>query len=201
MEHTTEKRNAGSIPKVDSAEEKRFVEGYAALYNVRSVPELGFTEIIEQGAFDGADLSDVRMLFNHNADLLCARTKSGTLTVTADQNGLHFRGEVANTSYGNDLLELVQRGDIDQCSFAFRVAYGGDDWEMRDDGSLFRHIRKIDMVNDVSPCPYPAYTQTSIDKRSLDALKEELKNKGKEDESLISLLETQVKVLSMSCID
>lgn len=187
---TTEKRNAGNKSEVRSEDSKIFIEGYAALYNVRSSPDLGFIEVIEKGAFDGADLSDVRMLFNHDTSKLLARTKSGTLTVTADDKGLHYRGEVADTSYGRDLVELLKRGDVDQSSFAFRIPKGGDDWQLQDDGSMVRHIRKIQLVNDVSPCPYPAYEQTSAAKRSLEEYQETVKHNQDEYRRIAALVLT-----------
>lgn len=145
------------------------IEGHGAMYDVRSL-DMGFIEVIEKGAFDAADMSDVRMLNDHLSHMVLARTKSGTLTVGLDDLGLFYRGEVADTSYGKDLLVSVGRGDIDQSSFGFSVAQKGDDWEFKD-GQILRHIVKVQSVVDVSPTAFPAYPQTHIDKRKLDEIR------------------------------
>jgi len=143
------------------------IEGHGALYDVRSL-DMGFTEVIERGAFNAADMSDVRMLNDHLSHMILARTKSGTLTVSLDDDGLFYRGDVADTSFGRDLLVSVGRGDVDQSSFGFSVEK--DDWDYSD-GLLIRHILKVSSVVDVSPTAFPAYPQTHIDKRKLDEIR------------------------------
>lgn len=145
------------------------IEGHGAMYDVRSL-DMGFIEVIEKGAFDNADMSDVRMLNDHLSHMVLARTKSGTLTVGLDDMGLYYRGTVADTSYGRDLLVSVGRGDVDQSSFGFSVASKGDDWEYKD-GQVLRHIVRVASVVDVSPTAFPAYPQTHIDKRKLDEIR------------------------------
>lgn len=146
--------------------EQNVIEGYGALYNSRSVPELGFVETIMTGAFAEADLSDVRMLWNHNSDMVLARTKSGTLTVAADERGLHYRGNVADTSYGKDALISVGRRDVDQNSFGFgQLSKGDDEWGIDDRGDVFRNIHRFRKVIDVSPTAFPAYPDAGINKR------------------------------------
>ena len=70
-----------------------YVFGYAALFNSMSEEFFGmWREVIDPGAFDDADISDVRALFNHDNNLLLARTKSGTLDLEIDANGLKWQG-------------------------------------------------------------------------------------------------------------
>lgn len=145
-----------------SGDKGNIIEGYGAMYDVRSV-DMGFTEVIEQGAFNTADISDVRMLNDHLSHMILARTKSGTLNVSLDDKGLFYRADIADTSFGRDLLVSVGRGDVDQSSFGFSVEK--DDWEYTD-GVLLRHILKIASVVDVSPTAFPAYPDTHIDKRN-----------------------------------
>ena len=150
-----------------AATEGRTIEGYAAVYNQEA--DLGFfREIIMPGAFDGADMSDVRALFNHNPDGILARTASGTMQLEVDERGLKFRFEAPNTTLGNDLLEMIRRVDISQSSFAFTVAKGGDEWEDGDERADLRKIKKFRALYDVSPVTYPAYTQTSVQARSAE---------------------------------
>ena len=97
------------------------LSGYAAVFNDASVP-LPFIERIAPGAFRKTltETPDVRLLINH-AGLPLARTKNGTLTLTEDERGLFMQAEIADTSEGRDLYKLIERGDMDQMSFAFRV--------------------------------------------------------------------------------
>lgn len=168
------------------ADDKSVIEGHGALYDVRSL-DMGFVEVIERGAFDAADISDVRMLNDHNSRQVLARTTSGTLIVTPDEQGLYYRGDVADTSFGRDLLVSVRRKDITQSSFGFIVAENGDDWDFLPDGQLFRRVRKIKTVVDVSPTAFPAYPQTRIDNRALAEIRSMLE-KPKTDMERIDLM-------------
>lgn len=150
--------------------ESRTIEGYAALYNQET--DLGwFREIIMPGAFDGADLSDVRALFNHDPNSVLARTASGTLRLEVDERGLKYEFEAPNTSTGNDLLEMIRRGDVSQSSFAFTVEKS--DWEEEEGRNDLRKITRFATLYDVSPVTYPAYAQTSVQARSLQEIKAE----------------------------
>jgi len=151
--------------------ESRKIVGYAAVYS-RQSEDLGFIETIEPGAFDGADTTDVRALINHDADKILGRTSSGTLIVNIDENGLRYQLDAPDTTYANDLLVSMKRGDITQSSFAF--AGVEDIWEERD-GKTYRTIKKIRTVYDVSPVTYPAYPDASVALRSLEQFKEENK--------------------------
>jgi len=144
----------------------RTVSGYAAVYRSVSNELWGFEEVIEPGAFDSADFSDVRALFNHNPDHILARTSSGTLNLSNDEDGLKYEFEMPDTTLGRDLLVMMKRGDISQSSFAFTIKE--DSWEEREGSLPLRHIRQIDKVYDVSPVTYPAYEQTSASVRSLE---------------------------------
>jgi HK97 family phage prohead protease len=156
------------------------VAGYAALYNSRSEEMWGFYEQIEPGAFDGADLSDVRALFNHNPDALLARTSSGTLRLSTDERGLRYEFELPDTSAGRDLRELLRRGDVSQSSFGFTIA--DEDWEERTGEMPLRKIKKVKRLFDVSPVTYPAYPDTSVALRSLEEWRTEHAPKQDEKE-------------------
>lgn len=147
-----------------ASDEGRTIEGYAALHD--SPTMLGwYEEVIAPGAFQNADLSDVRALFNHDANFILARTP-GTLTLTIDERGLFYSFAAPDTSAGNDLLESVRRGDISQSSFAFEVK--SQSWEWNDDEDVpdRRVITEIRKVWDVSPVTYPAYEDTTVAARS-----------------------------------
>lgn len=144
--------------------EGRKIEGYAAIFDQNS-EDMGFVERISPSAFDRADMRDVRALFNHDPNYILARTASGTLTLEVDERGLKYAFEVPDTTFGNDFLTMVRRGDISQSSFAFTIA--DDAWEERD-GQQVRTIKQVHTVYDVSPVTYPAYAMTSVTARSLE---------------------------------
>ncbi len=161
------------------------LSGYAAVFNDSSVP-LPFKESIAPGAFRKTlmETPDVRLLINHEG-LPLARTKNGTLTLTEDDRGLYMDAEIADTSEGRDLYKLVERGDVDQMSFAFRVIR--QKWS--DDRSR-RVLTEVSLADgDVSVVTYPAYPTTSVEARealrnAIDAIKEGREVTG---ESLIVL--------------
>lgn len=150
----------------------KVVRGYAALFDTDSQDLGGFIERIAPGAFREVLGDDVRALIDHNSTLILGRTKSGTLRIGQDDRGLWYEYDSPNTSYANDLLEAMKRGDVNQSSFGFVVARDGSTWEEKE-GQQYRYITKIGRLFDVSPVTYPAYTDTTVAMRSLDKIKEE----------------------------
>lgn len=149
------------------------LRGYAAVFNDASVP-LPFKETIAPGAFRKtlSETPDVRLLVNHEG-LPLARTKNGTLTLMEDNRGLLIDAEIADTQEGRDIYKLVQRGDVDQMSFAFRV--------IRQKWNEDRSVRTLTEVSladgDVSVVTYPAYPTTTVEARerlmhAMETLKE-----------------------------
>ncbi len=162
--------------------ESRIITGYAARFDSWSEPIMGwFKERIDSRAFEECDIEDVIMCFNHNADSILARTTSKTLKIETDERGLHFEFEAPKTSMGNDMLELVRRGDISKCSFKFSVEQ--DEWRYADKENKLeydeRTIYRISKLYDVSLVVYPAYTDTEASARKLEERKAEWL-KGKE---------------------
>ena len=147
--------------------------GYAAVFNESSVP-LPFKESIAPGAFRKTltETPDVRLLINHEG-LPLARSKNGTLTLAEDERGLYFEAELADTTEARDIYKLVERGDVDQMSFAFRVIR--QKWS--EDRSL-RVLTEVSLADgDVSVVTYPAYPTTKVEareqlKETLTAIKE-----------------------------
>lgn len=155
----------------DAAGTGRTVEGYAAVFSSPTTIDW-FTEVIEPGAFDEAlSRSDCRALFNHKDSYLLARQSSGTLQLSIDKRGLRYTFESPNTTIGNDILEMITRGDLKESSFAFTVSE--QEWaEEKDDAGNWtytRKIKKVDRLYDVSPVTYSAYQDTSVAARSLKA--------------------------------
>jgi HK97 family phage prohead protease len=135
--------------------------------------------------FKNSDFSDVVALFNHDANMVLARTKSGTLKLNLTSNALEYSFEAPNTTLGNDLLEMVKRGDVYQSSFAFSVE--AEDWQEREGMKPKRVIRGIKKVYDVSPVTYPANPDTMVAKRSYD------EKKGTVNKELQKVIDISVK--------
>lgn len=160
----------------DNPDTGRTISGYAAKFDKWSVPLYGwFTELISRGAFDGCDMSDVIMCFNHAENTILARTISKTLLLEVDDIGLRFCFEAPNTTCGNDMVELVRRGDINQCSFRFAVSE--DKWVYADDENGLerdqRTIIKFSKLYDTALVVHPAYTDTEVSVRHLEQRKNE----------------------------
>ncbi|HGJ3375610.1 TPA: HK97 family phage prohead protease [Salmonella enterica subsp. enterica serovar Oranienburg] len=147
--------------------------GYGSVFNSRSEPLWGFREIIKPGAFDDVLGDDVRGLFNHDPNFILGRSASGTLTVSTDERGLRYYIEAPDTQTIRDLvLAPMLRGDINQSSFAFRVARDGERWYEDEEGVVIREISRFSRLFDVSPVTYPAYQEADSGVRSLKAWQE-----------------------------
>jgi uncharacterized protein len=148
------------------------VEGYAAVFNADSV-DLGFfdtfVERIAPGAFKrsiaGGD--PILALWNHNSDLVLGSTRSGKLELSEDSEGLHFRLDGGRLTPAQ--LDAIADGDM-RMSFGFETRK--DQWEHRDDGSVIRTLIDVDL-HEISPVAFPAYPDTSVALRSLDAWRAE----------------------------
>lgn len=149
------------------------VTGYAAVFDEET--DLGyFREVIRPGAFKNA-LSrgdDVRFLINHT-DLPLARTASGTLKLSEDNRGLKM--EATLDASDPDVMRIIpkmERGDLNQMSFAFTIAPDGKYvWREEGEGESVVYIREIERVGalyDVAIVTYPAYAGTEIALRSLE---------------------------------
>ncbi len=181
-------RRTYTVRNVETRQEddgKMRLSGYAAVFNDASVP-LPFTETIAPGAFRKtlSETPDVRLLINHEG-LPLARTKNGTLKLSEDEVGLRFEAELPDTNEARDLYTLIERGDVDQMSFAFRVIrqkYNKDRTE--------RTLTEVSLADgDVSVVTYPAYPTTTVEARehlanAIQAVKEGREISG---ESLIVL--------------
>lgn len=190
-----EKRIFNIETRAEETEEgNQIITGHASMYDTRSENLGGFYEYIEAGAFTPELIakSDTRALINHDQNLILGRTTSGTLRLTADEKGLRYEFDVPQTSYGKDLVVSMQRGDINQSSFAFTVSE--DEWTTDEAGNNIRTIKKIDRLYDVSPVTYPAYPEANdliVAQRGLATYKEKVERENEEKDlvkrSLVSL--------------
>ncbi len=153
----------------DNDSEKMIVEGYAVVFD--SPATHGFTEIIDRNAFNGCDMKDVPLKYNHDdSHLILARTRNNSLSLSIDDKGLLIRAELINTTSNIDIYKSIQAGLLDKMSFAFTVEE--EKWDLSTDT---RTILKIDRLYDVSVVDTPFYDTTSIYARALSTLDSEKK--------------------------
>jgi hypothetical protein len=163
----------GEVRAEPHEDQPTHIVGYGSVFNIRSEPLWGFREIIKPGAFDDVLNDDVRGLFNHDPNFILGRSTSGTLKVSVDERGLQYDIQAPDTQTIRDLvLAPMQRGDINQSSFAFRVARDGDHWYEDEEGVVIREINKFSRLYDVSPVTYPAYQAADSTVRSMKAWQE-----------------------------
>ena len=154
--------------------EDMIVEGYAFKYDEETVlyeREDGFQyrEIINKGALEGADLTDVPFKYNHSDGVfIVARTRNGSLELLPDETGLFIRARFIDTQTGRDFYKMIQEGLIDKMSFAFTE--NADYSEEYGDGYVTHHIKGFKRIWDVSGVDIPAYDATEIYARSIAIL-------------------------------
>lgn len=161
-----------------SSENERVIEGYSIVFNQYSrqlqdpKTKKIFREVIDPRALTKLflDEQDIKMLFNHGNDALLARSTwgYGSLSYEVDDYGVKYRFEMPNTTTGNDVLEMIKRGDVWGCSFAFSYASDGIIDEKRN-GENIRTVIKMARVTDFSIVVDPAYMGTYVTTRAFQA--------------------------------
>lgn len=125
-----------------------------------------YIEIIERGALDQADLSDVRLLVGHDTSRIPLARTPKTMSLQVDNDGLTFRATLPNTEAGKEAFEAVERGDLRGLSYAFTVPEGGDEYDPK---SNTRIIKRIAKVYECSLTAFPAYESTYVSAESRDS--------------------------------
>ena len=174
MKKELERRAYSFEVRAEEGESGKIITGRPIVYNSRT--DIGFfDEIIESGALDKADLTDVRFLVNHDTSkipLARSRRNNGnsTMLLSVDAEGLSIRVDLDadNNSEARALYSAVKRGDISGMSFMFLV--DDEEWENLDSDHPTRHIKSIGTVVEVSAVTFPAYESTEINARSKEAL-------------------------------
>lgn len=169
-----ERRSYSFEVRAEETEGGSLITGRPIVYN--STTDIGyFDEVIEVGALDGTDLTDVRFLVNHNMDMIpLARSRrnngNSTMQLTPDLEGMSIevKLDTENNADARALYSAVSRGDITGMSFMFSV--GDEEWDNLDSEHPIRRIKKISSVVEVSAVTWPAYDATEIYARSKEAL-------------------------------
>lgn len=156
----------------DDDGDEYIVEGYATTFNdeylLYSEPGYRVFEKIDSKAFDGCDMTDVIMQYDHEGRVF-ARISNGTLICKPDDIGLRVRALLGGTDIGRQLYQEIKGGYTTKMSFAFRVEE--DVREIREDNetgeiTVTRTITKISKLYDVSAVSLPANPATSIAART-----------------------------------
>lgn len=193
--------------RAEETERGHIITGRPIVYNSRT--DLGwFDEIIEPGALDNTDLTDVRFLVNHNTDgipLARSRRNNGnsTMLLTVDFEGMGIRVDLdtENNAEARALYSAVVRGDISGMSFLFGIR--GETWDDLDSDHPTRRIKDISTVVEVSAVTFPAYDETEINARSKAALDSaraavetaRKRNANPVDTGQLDLLKAKTKIL------
>lgn len=200
QKNTKEKRNF-SMADLRALTDGNTIEGHAAVYDQVANINGWFNEVIERGAFNNTDFTDVLFSVNHDLDKIpLARSRNNnansTLQLQVDNVGLAMKAnlDVINNADAKSLYSAISRGDMNGMSFIFWV--GDEEWEGLDTDMPTRHIRAISKVQEVSAVSFPAYAGTDInarDKFALDSAKQALENARSQAEGLDSSLQHEQK--------
>lgn len=149
-------------------EERKLVNGYASTfdepYKLFDGEGWEFWEVVDRGAFDETDMSDVIMQYDHRGRVF-ARTRNNTLEVLPDDKGLFIAADLGGTEIGRELYEEIRGGYTDRMSFGFTVSGELEEREKNEETGITiftRHITKVGKLYDVSAVSIPANDGTSI---------------------------------------
>lgn len=176
----------------------REITGYAILFDVPSAPlwaddEEEAREVISPSAItrEILDGCDIKMTMFHDRQLILARSKNGegTLSYEVDEKGVKFSFEAPHTADGDKALELVKRGDIAGCSFAFSTHYYDESFVGRSvtiENGYCRTtytVNRVTGVYDFTLAADPAYPDTSVEAREFVKA---LRNPAKEEKPKVN---------------
>lgn len=169
-----EQRSFNFEIRAEEDERGQYIDGRPIVYESKT--DLGwFDEIIERGALDGADLTDVRFLVNHDLSkipLARSRRNNGnsTMQLSPDYEGMSINVllDTENNADSRSLYSAVKRGDISGMSFMFSIT--DEEWIDLDSDHPTRRIKQIGSVVEVSAVTFPAYESTEISARDAMAL-------------------------------
>lgn len=207
------------IREAEGEAESRTVVGRAILFNKESIhlwedEDEYAVEVIAPEAItrELLDQCDIKLTMFHDRQLILARSRNGegTLKYEVDDEGVLFEAEVARTVDGDKALELVKRGDISGCSFAFRTHYFNPGFVTRtvvkegDKTKIVYTVRTVTDILDFTLAADPAYPETVCDVRELreayveETKKEEVKpteDEIREQEELKASIRSEVRIL------
>ncbi len=143
-------------------EDRKIIQGYAVVFDTWIGIDT-WKECIRKGAFiQSLKENNILALYNHDFNNVLAR-KDVNMKLIEEDKGLYFEIELPDTTQGNDLYELIDKGIVNQCSFAGFVTKGT--WTEKEN-TIFREILEVDLI-EITITPIPAYEVTEAEvKRS-----------------------------------
>lgn len=153
----------------ENADNKREIYGKAIPFDSPSLPIDGdFIEYIAPDAFDESIESnaEIMLLYAHDWSAPLARRSAGRLTLEKREDGIYFSATPPDTTRTQDLLKDIEAGNVKGNSFGFTVKK--DEWETDESGRTVRRILRGTLF-EISAVVDPAYPDTTLAKRSLDA--------------------------------
>lgn len=142
---------------------ERYIEGYFIVFDDIYDMGFGMTESVDRHALDNTIHDDIRALCDHESRIVLGRTSTGSLELRVDDHGLFARIRInQNDSDAINTWARVQRGDVDQASFGFRI--------IREDktvnGDKIHWTLKDIKLYEITVCTFPAYESTSLSARA-----------------------------------
>lgn len=167
-------RRVIDVGKFQTREEngKRFLDGYFSVFNQPYEVCPGWIETVAPGAFSRTlrEGKDVKVLWNHNTDLVLGSTENRTAHLSEDDVGLHGPVEINEEDQdAKNAIARVARGDVRGCSFGFEIRGMEESWD--ENGTYRTRLTDVELF-EVSPCTFPAYAQTSITARAKETLED-----------------------------
>lgn len=168
------------VREAEGDQPSRTITGYAILFNVQSAPlwqdedsearEVIAPEAITKELLDGCD---IKFTMYHDRQLILGRSNkgAGTLSYFVDEKGVGFELELPKSPNGDEALEMVRRGDISGCSFAFSTRYWDDACVERTANVvngitlITYRVKAVTGVYDFTLAADPAYPDTSVEAR------------------------------------
>lgn len=186
----------------DEETKQYIIEGRPIVYDV--VTDLGWIyEVVEKGALDNADLSDIFFLVNHDERKIpLARAKEGvensTMVWTVDDEGMKVTIylDVEGNTDAKNLYSAISRGDISGMSFTFMI--DTEEWEELDTEKPTRRIKAFAKIYEVSVVTFPAYEDAEIharDKKQLEEIRKEAEEKRKQERKKETKLDLETRTL------
>lgn len=155
------------VREITDGEDEMIVTGYASTfeepYKLFDGEGWEYWEVVDRGAFDETDMSDVIFQYDHRGRVF-ARTRNKTLEVKPDDEGLFIQADLGGTAIGRELYEEIRKGYTDRMSFGFTVTGESEEREKDENGivKFTRRITQVGKLYDVSAVSIPANDGTSI---------------------------------------
>src|SRR5699024_7369358 len=142
------------------------VTGTPVVFNTPTTindPRGTYTEIIKRNAFDGVDLTDTRLLVNHEYNRIPLARTPKTMELWTDEKGLQMRAVLPDTEEGRSTYMAIKRADMTGMSFSFTTDQAGSQFDVE---KRTRTISKINKLLECSIVNFPAYETASVEARN-----------------------------------